>query len=327
MKSSSFATVLVLSVAVLAASLTAAVVWGGPKAPQPLASINNPFKSVDFSDMPPLFRFTAKDGAALGYRYYVPNGASARGSVVLIHGSSASSNSMHVLAKAYARAGYAAYAIDMRGHGSSGAKGKISYVGQLEDDLHSFTQAVSMAKPATLAGFSSGGGFVLRFAGSGRQNEFQNYLLLSPYLSQDAPNYRPASGGWVDVGIPRVIAISILNFFAIRSFNDMPVISFALTDDAKLFLTSEYSFALAANYQPRRDYETNIRAVSRPCAVLAGKDDEIFYTDKLEATFRKQGKNWPVTILPGIAHIPLTLDSRAVGAAVGAVEAMRATGT
>lgn len=91
-----------------------------------MASINNPFKSVDFSDMPPLQRFTAADGAALAYRYYSPNGAAARGSVVLVHGSSASSNSMHVLAKAFAKAGYAAYALDIRGHGGLRGRKEIS---------------------------------------------------------------------------------------------------------------------------------------------------------------------------------------------------------
>ena len=326
MKSSSVVTAFVLTAAVLVGVFAAAIAFGGPKPPAPMASINNPFKSVDFSELPALLRFTAKDGAALAYRYYSPIGATAQGSIVLVHGSSASSNSMHVLAKAYAKAGYAAYALDIRGHGGSGPKGKITYIGQLEDDLESFTHAVSLPKPATLAGFSSGGGFVLRFAGSARQDEFQNYLLLSPYLGRDAPTVRPGSGGWVNVGIPRVMAVTVLNLVGIRAFNDMPVVSFALNEEAKSLLTPEYSFALAANFQPKTDYEANIKAVHQPCAVLAGTSDEAFYTDKLESTVRKQGKNWPVTLLPGVGHIPLTLDSNAVNAAVAAVESMRANG-
>ena len=326
MRSTTIVTALVLTTAILAMAFAVAIAFGGPKPPPPMASINNPFKSVDFSDMPPLLRFTAADGAALAYRYYSPSGAAARGSVVLVHGSSASSNSMHVLAKAFAKAGYAAYALDIRGHGASGPKGNINYIGQLEDDLESFVHAVALPKPATLAGFSSGGGFVLRFAGSARQDLFQSYLLLSPFLGPDAPSARPGSGGWVNVGIPRVIAISILNLAGIHAFNDMPVVSFALTEEAKAFLTPEYSFALAANFQPRRDYEANIKAVHQPCAVVAGTSDEAFHTDKLEGIFRKQGRDWPVTLLPGIGHIPLTLDPGAVSAAVGAVEKMQANG-
>ena len=302
--------------------LAAALAFGGPTSPPAMASIGKPFATVDFSGMPPLSRYASGDGAALAYRYYKPAGGGRRGSIVLVHGSSASSNSMHVLAKAFASAGYDAYALDIRGHGGSGVKGTIGYVGQLEDDLEAFVNTVRPARPATLAGFSSGGGFVLRVAGSRRQDAFQNYLLLSPFLSLDAPNARPGSGGWVNVGLPRIVAITILNQLGIRAFNDLPVISFGLSEEAKTVLTPSYSFPLATNFGPESDYAANIRAVHQPVAVVAGASDEAFVTDKLEGIFRAQGQSWPVTLLPGIGHIALTLDSGAVAAAVNAVEAM-----
>jgi alpha-beta hydrolase superfamily lysophospholipase len=308
-------------------ALTAAIAFGGPESPVPMASINNPFKSVDSSDLPPLRRYKADDGSALAYRHYAPAADKPRGSVVLVHGSSASSNSMHLLAKAFAGAGYDAYALDIRGHGASGVKGRIDYIGQLEDDLAAFVKDVPLTRPATLAGFSSGGGFVLRFAGSQRQDNFQSYLLLSPFLSPDAPNYRPGSGGWVNVGIPRVIGLMVLNRLGIRAFNGLPVTNFALGEEAKAFLTPAYSFSLAANFQPQRDYEANIRAVHLPVAVVAGASDEVFVTENLEGIFRKQGQPWPVTLLPGIGHIPLTLDASAVGASVRAVETMSRRGS
>jgi hypothetical protein len=37
-----------------------------------LPSISNPFKSVDFSDLPELKRYSAKNGAMLAYRYDEP---------------------------------------------------------------------------------------------------------------------------------------------------------------------------------------------------------------------------------------------------------------
>lgn len=194
---------IVLVAMLMVVALVVAIAFGGPKQPPPLRSISDPFKSVDFSTLPPIRYFTAEDGSPLGYRYYEAEGTQHRGSVVLVHGSSGSSNSMHVLAKAFAHAGFSAYALDIRGHGTSGVKGKIGYIGQIEDDLDAFVKSVAPAKPSTLVGFSSGGGFALRFAGSERQDEFQHYLLLSPYLSRQAPNARPNSGGWVDVGVPR----------------------------------------------------------------------------------------------------------------------------
>ena len=120
-----FAALRILAVIAIPVAAFVAIVFGGPKSLPPMASVNDPFKTVDFSDLPPLRHYAAEDGAALAYRYYDPVGATPRGSVVLIHGSSASSNSMHILAKGFANAGYAAYALDIRGHGASGIKGKI----------------------------------------------------------------------------------------------------------------------------------------------------------------------------------------------------------
>lgn len=310
------------AVALPALALAAAIRFGGPVSPPPLASISDPFKTVDFSDLPPLLRYKAGDGAELAYRAYPPRpGVPLKGSVVLVHGSSGSSTSMHVMAKALAAAGCAVYALDIRGHGASGPGGRIDHVGQLEEDLHAFVTTVPLVRPSTLAGFSSGGGFVLRFAGSPRQDAFQNYLLLSPFLGPDAPNYRPHGGGWVQVGIPRIVGLTVLNHLGVRRFNDLPVVRFAVQEEAKSYLTAADSFTLAANFGPQQDYAANIRAVHQPVKVLAGAADEVFATETLEQIFRHEGQTWPVTLLPGIGHIPLTLDPSAVRAVVAAVGA------
>jgi non-heme chloroperoxidase len=125
------------AVAVLACAVALAIAFGGPSQPAPMNSISNPFKNVDYSDLPAAKHFAARDGTNLAYRAYSAAG-SAKGSVVLVHGSAAGGDSMHVLAKAFAAAGYTAYALDIRGHGESGNKGHIGYVGQLEDDLEDF---------------------------------------------------------------------------------------------------------------------------------------------------------------------------------------------
>jgi len=309
-------------VAVLVAAFGLAIALGGPGDPPPMSSINDPFKEVDFSDLPALSHFAARDGAKLAFRVYPAVGDAIKGSVVLVHGSSASSSSMHVMAKGFAAAGYAVYALDIRGHGQSGVKGHIAYIGQLEDDIEDFVHSTRLAQPSTLVGFSSGGGFVLRFAGGTRQTLFSNYLLLSPFISQDAATSRPSSGGWVTVGVPRIIAISLLDGFGVHAFNNVPVTRFALTEENKAFLTPQYSFALAQNFRPERDYLGNIRNVKEPVAVLAGEHDEAFYAEKFASVFKTAGKDVPVTLLPAINHIALTLDPAAIEAAIKAVESM-----
>ncbi len=89
-------------------------------------------------------------------------------------------------------------------------------------------------------------------------------MLLSPFLSSRAPNSRPDSGGWVNVGIPRIIGLAFLNRLGVRIFNDLPVINFVLSEQAKSFLTSTYAFTLAANFWPLQNYEANIREVHQP---------------------------------------------------------------
>jgi hypothetical protein len=56
--------------------------------------------------------------------------------------------------------------------------------------------------------------------------------------------------------------------------------------------------------------------------VLVGQNDDVSYADRFAAVFKTAGKDVPVTVLPGIDHISLTLDPVAVQAAIAAVESM-----
>jgi alpha-beta hydrolase superfamily lysophospholipase len=287
-------------------------------------SITDPFGSVDFSDLPPLSEFAARDGTQLAYRRYVPTSVTpGQGSVVLVHGSSATSSSMHPMAKAFSAAGYPTYALDIRGHGASGRKGQIAYIGQLEDDLVDFLHAVSPPKPVTLAGFSSGGGFAVRFAGSKQQNLFQSYLFLAPFLSPDAPTTRPGSGGWATVGVPRIIAIATLNGFGIRTFNSLPVLRFAVNENAKAILTPEYSYSLTMNFGPQRDYLADLRNMHQPFRVLVGANDEVYYPDRFAEVLKQAGKSTSVTIVPGVDHVQLILSPVAFEKSIEALKSLR----
>jgi alpha-beta hydrolase superfamily lysophospholipase len=316
--------VFLICVGLFVAIFILAIVLGGPGRPHPVGSITDPFSSVDFSDLPRLSRFTARDGTELAYRSYTPaTSAPSNGSVVLIHGSSATSSSMHPMAKALSAAGFATYALDIRGHGGSGSKGQIAYIGQLEDDLTDFMHAVSPPMPVTLAGFSSGGGFAVRFAASNRQQLFQSYLFLAPFLSPDAPTSRPGSGGWASVGVPRIIAIAILNGFGIRIFNSLPVLRFAVSENVKAILTPEYSYALTMNFGPERDYLADIRNMHEPFSLLIGANDEVYYPDRFADVLKQADKNTPVTVIPGVDHVQLILAPTALVKSIEALKNLR----
>ena len=307
----------------LLSALAAAIAFGGPAEPPPMPAINDPFKRIDLSDLPAPRQFTARDGTSMAYRAYAPQGAS-HGSAVLVHGSSASSVSLHVLARALAASGLATYALDIRGHGGSGTRGQIAYIGQLDDDLEDFMRSVQPARPATLAGFSSGGGFALRVASGERQTLFDHYLLLAPFISQDAPTYRADSGGWVRVGIARIAALSLLDAMGVQAFGSLPVTRFALNEQAKAMLTPSYGYALATNFRPRADWRASIRSARQPMGLLAGEQDEAFFAERYAGLFQTEGKDMPLTLLPGVGHVGLTLEPQAVLAVAAAVHALQA---
>jgi hypothetical protein len=73
------------------------------------------------------------------------------------------------------------------------------------------------------------------------------------------------------------------------------------------------------NFRAENDHMANFRRAGHPCGVLAGAAEEAFRTDRLEETFLAGGKDWVVELLPGVGHIPLTLDPAARAATVQTV--------
>lgn len=315
-------------VALALASLALAIILGGPAPITALDSVNAPFKNLDYSALPAVQRFTARDGAQMAYRHYPASAARADGAtanaanpanrrVVLVHGSSASSRSMHPLAMALQTAGFDVAAVDMRGHGDSGPRGHIAYIGQLEDDIADFTRAVPHAGRQSLIGFSSGAGFALRFSASAEAPLFHRYVLLAPFLVQ-APTNRPGGGGWASVGLPRIVALSVLNRFSITRWNHLPVTQFGLNAEAAKILTPSYSYALAANFGAHLDYQNDIAKSPASAKLLVGTDDELMVPERYAEVFASAGKTIAITQIPGANHIGLTLNPAAIQAIVAA---------
>lgn len=317
-------------VALVVAAFTGAIALGGPRQialsdqaePPSYTRADSSSQGADFPALPVLQQYRARDGAMLGYRTYEAKAPVRGGSAVLIPGSSQASEHLHTLAGTLARAGVRVYVLDMRGHGSSGPWGKISYLGQLEDDLEDFLGAVNPAHPRTLIGFSASGGFALRFAGSQRQGLFDRYLLLAPTMSPlISPSIYKYSGskdaGWVSLGLPRLIALNVLNRFGITFLNDLDAAHFRLPEAARKTHTATYSYALYSNFGPPNDYQENIRAVRQPLVVIAGEKDELIHSDRYAAIFKGAGRPVPVVLVPDVGHLSLT-DSAAGLAAITA---------
>lgn len=301
------------TLSLVALLLAGMIAFGTAEAPPPLAAVSDAFRTADYSGLPALERYAARDGAELAFRAYRA-GASER-VAVLIHGSSGDSHAMHGVGRALAAAGVTAYALDMRGHGASGRRGDVDYVGQLDDDLADFAAWLRHAHPdarRVLVGHSSGGGFALRTAGGANRELFDAYLLLAPMLHQSAPTTRPDAGGWVKVYVPRLIGLTLLDRFGLPWFQHLPVLAFALPPEAATQTTGAYSYRLQLSFRPHEDYLNDARGIVRPTRLLAGEADELFIADRYAPLLEPLQPRLGVRLLPGITHSGIVMAPNAL---------------
>lgn len=283
---------------------------------------------------PPLRRFLARDGAALAYREFTPDPDTATPPVVaiLLHGSAGSSLNMTVLGEALAKAGVPAFALDARGQGLSGRRGDIDYVGQHQDDLADFVTTARKAYPdarLVLVGHSAGGGFALHIAGRSEGHLFRRFVLLSPFLGRLAPTDRP-DAGWAKPHIGRIILLRALNAIGDTSHNGESTLTFALPPGAEhLGLTRSWSYRMMLDYGPsgvtalsgRPGYLADAARAKSPIVVIAGAADEQFHADKYGAAFAGLAKTVSVELAPGVSHMGVVSDPRALPLIVAAVKA------
>lgn len=303
------------SAAIFGVALAAMIVFGRRRPPAPLASMSeDALNKLGDGAKADLKTFTARDGARLAYREFV--GASDQ-VAILIHGSSADSRVMRAAGQALAAQSICAYAPDMRGHGCSGQRGDIDYVGQLEDDLVDFVGHIRRARPdarLTLIGHSSGGGFALRFACGEGGALFDHYVLAAPFLHHAVSTTRPGSGGWARPFWARLIALNILDAMGLKWFQHLPVLAFAVPA-GRTDLTGCYSFRLQSNFRPEMmRWKENLGRLRRPVDVLVGENDELFVAQAYAPLLTPLSAHISVRILPGLTHLDIYTKPAAIDA-------------
>jgi alpha-beta hydrolase superfamily lysophospholipase len=298
-----------------AALLLTALIAAPLVRPPELQSISAARRTVDFSGLPAIERFQARDGTWLGYRHYPVNGPPTGRTAIVVHGSSGSSGStIHALSMGLAARGVESFAVDMRGHGSSGMRGDIAYVGQLEDDLADFVAVLRKTVPSaplTLIGHSAGGAFALRVAGSPIQNLFQRTVMLAPYLGYDAPSTRRDSGGWASADIPRILGLLVLRKLGITCCEALPVLALAVPPNSEKTLVPTYTDRLMRNFATG-DFRRDLAAATKPLTIICGADDELMLVDKYTEAVRGAAVPVDVRLLDGINHMGIVAAPKAV---------------
>jgi alpha-beta hydrolase superfamily lysophospholipase len=288
------------------AAMLAAPVTAVPE----LNSISKAVRAVDRSTMPPLSRFSARDGTELAYRRYPARGPANGKIAILVHGSSGSSVAVHAVADALAARGVETYAPDIRGHGGSGSRGDIAYIGQLENDMEDLVGLIHQTvpnQPLTLLGHSSGGGFALRIAASTIQNLFARTVLVAPYLGYDAPTSRPNAGGWASADIPRFLALATLHRIGIDCCQSLPTLAFAVAPNSARILTPTYSYRLMRNFATG-SYKSDLAEAHHPVALIAGAGDELMWADKYADAVHAVAPSVEVKLIAGVDHMGIVCD-------------------
>lgn len=258
---------------------------------------------------PDLQFYRAQDGAELAYRHHPAIGGG-RQVAILIHGSAGQSQGMDDLAQALAAQGVSVYAPDVRGHGASGPRGDIAYIGQLEDDLEVLSRQVRAAhpgQPVTLVGFSAGGAFALRVAGGAHASVADRYVIVAPALNDVA---RRGRGGWAKPDMPRIVLLMLLNQVGVHRFDGAEVIRFAVPE-GRTDMTPAYSYRLMVNFAALDD-KARMARVAAPMTLIAGAADEQFDAAAYGPRLTPCNRRLKLRLLPGVRHYGMASDPRMI---------------
>jgi non-heme chloroperoxidase len=259
---------------------------------------------LDYTNLPQLQTFRARDGKELAYRHYP---AQSENVLILVHGSGYHSQYLLPLAEFISAQGLAqVYTPDLRGHGHKPERrGDVDYIDQLENDLADLIARVRNDHPdgkLIVGGHSSGGGLVIRYAGSQYGQQADAYVLLSPFLKYNAPTIRPNSGGWAYAYTGRIAGLTMLNNMGIHWLDHMEAIEFSMPEEARDGTeTLSYSHRLNTGYAPR-NYKKDLRAITQPLLVVAGTKDEAFIAEQFEPVISRYTAV-QVKLLQNITHM------------------------
>jgi pimeloyl-ACP methyl ester carboxylesterase len=264
--------------------------------------------AIDYSALPALDSFSARDDAELYYRYYPSQSDCV---LILLHGSGWHSKYFLPLADYISSENIAhVYTPDLRGHGLyTQRRGDIDYIEQLNDDLADFVAIVQQQHPQSkiiIGGHSSGGGLAIRFAGSEYGDLADAYLLLSPFLQYNAPTINQNSN-WASPYTPRIIGLSMLNNVGINWFNDLEVISFNMPEEYRDGTeTLSYSYRLNTGYAPK-NYKKDFERIEQDVLLLVGSADKSNIAEEFEPEISKYKADTDIRILDGVSHMGIVV--------------------
>jgi lysophospholipase len=257
-------------------------------------------------------------GLRLQFRVWEP--PAPRAAVVIVHGQGEHAGRYAPTAAALAQAGFASYALDLRGHGrSEGRRGHVRAFDHYLQDLDRFrTEVAGLAGadvPLFLLGHSMGGLVALRYLQE-FAHPFSGAVISAPWLATvvHVPRWKTLLAPLLARVVPALpfrtgLDASLLSHDAVvvQAYRNDPLVHDVVTP--RLF--REVSAAMGTAFRQR----DRTRA---PLLFLLAGDDRIVDTRRSEAFARSlAAEDVTVTIVPGAYHEPLNERDR--GAVLGTI--------
>jgi acylglycerol lipase len=218
--------------------------------------------------------FQGRDGLSLYAQRWRPRTGEPHGVVVIHHGLADHSDRYAGFAERLVHAGYAVWALDMRGHGrSAGPRVQIDRIDDLLDDLDAFVALVrerEPGRPIVLYGHSLGGLATALYAIE-RQPRVAGVVLAAPGIAFDAPPIQAAAVQLVNAlaGNAKILAVPHADF----------------SSDPQVVAEMDRDPLITAGQGPARTARAAIDGVARvwahpdrlvvPLLVVHGKRDQI----------------------------------------------------
>ncbi len=229
--------------------------------------------------------------------------------VILIHGLAASLFDWNDLLPALAQAGYAAYALDLLGHGKSLKPHNLAdyCVAQVFAHFEGWIKSLEIDQPLVLVGHSLGGHLAIEFALRHSQ-QVRALALCDPFYSLEQMPFLlrtyyhrpPISAAMIKRTPEWVFRRAVdLTSFSIRN-------GYALSDEVRAQTAADYKRAHPGIFNiphSLSDLTPRLSAVSQPTLVLWGARDQTL----APASFPKMLKMLPNasgSVIPGAGHVP-----------------------
>lgn len=218
--------------------------------------------------------FPSRDGLQHYAQRWRPRTGEPRGVVVIHHGLADHSDRYAGFAERLVHAGYAVWALDMRGHGRSpGARVQIDRIDDLLDDLDAFVALVrerEPGRPIVLYGHSLGG-LTTALDAIERHPAVAGVILAAPGIASDAPAILPATVQLLNVLAPNAGVLALPHD--------------AFSTDPQVVAEMDHDPLITQGSAPARTARAGIDGIARvwahpeqltaPLLVVHGKEDKV----------------------------------------------------